>query len=142
MAKRVIGITLTVMVLLFSGCNKKPDKTVTVKSPNSEIYFTIETYYGRGAVSSDFTVVNAHLERNGQSDKRDVLDGETLEIKKIVWLNPNEAIICLQGGFTNTFRNQTNFHIDDHLSNSLHTYLQESEDGVCSSAMPFKSNQK
>lgn len=135
MSKQARGISLTVVALLLFGCNKKPDKIVNVKSPKSEIYFTIETYYGRGAVSSDFTVVNAHLERNKQSDVRDVLDGDTLEIEKIVWLNPNEATICLQGGFTNTFRNQTDFHIDDNGAKSLQLHLQDSGDGVCSSSI-------
>jgi hypothetical protein len=130
MTKLASGISAVLAILFVTGC--KADKIVTIKSPAAEIFFTLETDFGHGAVSSDYTRVYAHLERNGKKDKIDVLDGDDLEIKKIVWLNPNEVTICLQGGFTTIFRNHVTLHVDNSLSNSLRTHLQEDETGECS----------
>jgi hypothetical protein len=51
------------------GCYK-PDKITTVKLPDQEIFFTIETSVGHGAISSDYTHVYAHIERNGRRIKK------------------------------------------------------------------------
>jgi hypothetical protein len=115
-------------IVALSGC-AKPDQITTLKSPNSEFFYTVETYDGHGPVSSDFTRVYAHLERNGKVDKNLVLDGEYLVVAKVVWLGPNEAILCVPQGFTNTFRNQITLHVDNSPSNTLRTHLQEDNCG-------------
>jgi hypothetical protein len=51
------------------GC-AKPDRVAVFKSPDPELFYTVETYNGQGAVVSDFTRVYAHLERDGKTDIR------------------------------------------------------------------------
>ena len=65
------------------GCTK-PDRVAVFKSPDPELFYTVETYNGQGAVVSDFTRVYAHLERDGKTDKKLVLDGEYLIIGKVI----------------------------------------------------------
>ncbi len=64
----------------------------------------METFNGHGAADSDFTRVYAHLERNGKSDRKLVVDGGYLEISKITWTGPHDVTLCKQAGTTNSFR--------------------------------------
>jgi len=74
-------IALYLTVSFISGC-AKPDHVTTVKSPTEGVFYTVETFNGHGAADSDFTRVYAHLERNGESDKKLVVDGGYLEIAR------------------------------------------------------------
>jgi hypothetical protein len=89
---------LTVLLFSFiSGC-AKPDHVTTIKSPTEGVFYTVETFNGHGAADSDFTRVYAHLERNGKSDKKLVVDGGYLEISKIIWTGPHDVTLCKQAG--------------------------------------------
>jgi len=67
----------------------------------------------------------AHLERNGKSRSIIVLDGGDLRVKSIRWNGQSDATICIEGGITNSFRNQVTLvaaessvrvrnHLDEH----------------------------
>ena len=111
------------------GC-AKPDQIVRIDSSAPGMYFTIETYHGQGAISSDFTKIYVHLENGNKSDRELVLDGEYLEDTKVTWLNPNEVTLCMPDGITDTFRNRVRLsagadsqtirsHLREHCSNNL-----------------------
>jgi hypothetical protein len=95
---------------------------VTIKSPINGVFYSVETFYGKGAMSSDFTWVYAHLEHAGKSDKMLVLSGEYLKISNIIWTSPNENTICLEGGITNTFRNEVTLSVGG-VSETIRNHL-------------------
>ncbi|MGA2001664.1 MAG: hypothetical protein ABSG52_16905 [Terriglobales bacterium] len=104
------------------GC-AKPDTVTTLKSPTPGVFYTVETHYGHGPVSADFTRVYAHVERDGKTDKKLVLDGENLVITKAVWANPNEITLWVSGR-TNTYRNEVTL-IAGSWSLTIHNQLEE-----------------
>ncbi len=89
---------------LLMGCSK-PDKVLTFPSSAEGIFYTVEEYHAGGPVSDTVRVI-AHLERNGKSASVLVLDGENLTVKAVRWNNESNVTICIEGGITNTFRNQ------------------------------------
>jgi len=111
------------LTAVVSGC-AKPDNVVTLKSPTDGIFYTVETYHNHTPVSDD-TRVYAHLERNGKTKKNLVLDGGDLTVEKIIWTSPHEGTFCLQGGITDTFRNEVTLILDDNISETMHHHLQE-----------------
>ena len=111
------------IVVLFTGC-AHPDKVVTSESPSDGLFYTIEEYHAAGPVS-DTDRVYARFQRHGKSSKMLVLDGGDLTITSIRWTTPTDVTLCVDGGVTNTFRNQVtlfagdesltvNNHIDEH----------------------------
>jgi hypothetical protein len=113
---------LFLIASLLWGCSK-PDQVITFKSPIDGIFYTVETYYGRGP-SSDTNRVYAHLERNGKAKKMLVLEGENLTVAQITWDRPHEAILCLDGGITGIFRSEVTL-ISGDTSETIHNRLQE-----------------
>lgn len=111
------------IVSLISGC-AKPDHVTTVKSPTEGVFYTVETFNGHGAADSDFTRVYAHLERNGKSDRKLVVDGTYLEISKIIWAGPHDVTLCKQAGITNSFRSEVTL-ISGDTSETIHNHLEE-----------------
>jgi hypothetical protein len=110
-------------MILLAGCSH-PDKVVTSKSPTEGLFYTIEEYHAGGPVS-DTDRVYAHLERNGKSSKMLVLEGGDVTVTSVRWDAPSDVTLCMDGGITNTFRNQVtlfagdasvtvNNHIDEH----------------------------
>src|ERR1700730_3928155 len=83
---RLILLQLSIVI----GC-AKPDRVAVFKSPDPELFYTVEMYNGHGAASSDFTRVYAHLEHDGKTDKKLVLDGEYLIIGKVIWVSVNDV---------------------------------------------------
>jgi hypothetical protein len=111
-------------VCFVSGC-ARPDKVTTVKSPTEGLFYTVETTIGHGAISSDYTNVYAHLERNGKSARELVISGEYLESIQITWTTPHDAVLCLQSGsFTDLFRNEVTLRSGG-TSETIHNHLQE-----------------
>ncbi len=114
---------------LFSGCGK-PDKVTTIRSPTEGLFYTVETSFGHGAISSDYTNVYAHLERNGKSDRKLVIGGEYLESIKITWTSSHDVMLCLHpGSFTDSFSNEVTLIVGD-ASETIHNHLQEHCDGM------------
>lgn len=118
----LLGVLCLLLTLLLACA--KPDQVTTIKSPTEGVFYTVETFYGHGAIDTDVTRVYAHLERNGKSDKKLVLAGQYLEISKISWAGMHDATLCLQGGFTNSFHNEVTLSIDRD-SEEIHNYLRE-----------------
>jgi hypothetical protein len=123
--------TLLIQALLLTGC-AKPDRIVRVNSPVGELFLTVETWHGQGAISNDFTRIYAHFENKGKSDKELVLDGEYLEDTKVIWLNPSELKFCVPyGSPTDSFRSNLTLRAGDE-SWRLHSRLQENCNSVAS----------
>jgi hypothetical protein len=108
--KRYCFLTI-VLVSFISGC-AKPDRVITIKSPTDGVFYTVETFKA-GGPTSDTTRVYAHLERNGKAKRLLVLDGGNLTVKKIIWNDPHNATLCLDGGITETFRNHVTLIVGD-----------------------------
>jgi len=123
-------------VVIMSGCSK-PDGVTTVNSPTKGLFYTVETFKN-GGPTSDATRVFAHLERNGKGKKLLVLDGENLTVTKIIWSNPHDATFCLDGGITNTFRNEITLIVGDTPDDSetVYNHLREH----CGSTSTTSSN--
>jgi hypothetical protein len=135
MQRRDFLSALYFVVGLLTGC-AKPDHVTKMKSPLEEVFYTVETYYGRGP-SSDTNRVYAHLERNGKKKKMLVLEGENLTIAKITWDSPHEATLCLDGGITVTFRSEVTL-IAGNTSETIHNRLQEHCDATTFAAQPLE----
>jgi hypothetical protein len=120
---------LTVLVICFLACLvvgcARPNKVDRIPSPEVGLYLTVETFNGDVPVSSDFTRIYAHLERNGQSDKKLLLGGEYLSFSQISWTGSQAVSLCLTGGVTVQYFNEVTLSVDGG-SVKVHTYLSES----------------
>ncbi len=117
---------LTVLLGSFiSGC-AKPDRVITIKSPTVGVFYTVETFKA-GGPASDTTRVYAHFERNGEAKRLLVLEGGNLTVKKIIWNDPHDVTVCLDGGITETFRNHVTLIVGDAPDDSetINNSLQE-----------------
>jgi hypothetical protein len=124
---RAVLFYSALLSLAIFGCTR-PDKIETFKSPTEGISFTVESYNGGpGPLGSDITKVYAKFERHGKSRRIQVLEGDSLSIKKIIWNAPFDDTICLSGGITDRFRNQVTLILGDSLEDSvtLHNHLDE-----------------
>ncbi len=116
-------LIVVLIVSFIAGC-AKPDHVTTVKSPTEGVFYTVETFNGHGAADSDFTRVYAHLDRDGKSDRKLVVDGTYLEISKITWTGPHDVTLCKQAGITNSFRSEVTL-ISGDTSETIHNHLEE-----------------
>jgi len=123
MKKGILLAALSLMVASLTGC-ARPDRITAIKSPVDGLFYTVETFYGHGAPDSDFTSVYAHLERNGKADKQLVLNGTYLQISKLSWVGPHDVTLCMEGGITDSFRNQVTLRAGE-TSETVHNHLQE-----------------
>jgi hypothetical protein len=110
-------------LLFFFGC-AKPSTVRVIRSPISSVFLTIETYNGNGPVSAGDMRLYAHFSQDGETDRQLILDGENLTISKLSWEKPNELVICLSGGITDTFRNEVTLIIG-RSDRSVHSSLRE-----------------
>jgi hypothetical protein len=123
-------LVLLIAVGIFAGCAliAHPDSVQRFDSPVAGLFFTVETRYGHGAVSPDFTQVYAHLEANGKNDRELVMDGEYLEKINVIWLSPTEVALCVEKGyregFTDHFRNYATLRAGG-VSKTIHSHFQE-----------------
>lgn len=123
----LLKLTTPCLLVIIVACSKsKPDQVTRFNSPNDGVFYTIETYYGHGAIDNDNTRVYLHLERKGRSEKAVVLSGTYVTVKRIDWLNQKENRIYIDGGFTDTFRNQVTIFVGGE-SETFHAYLQEDQ---------------
>jgi hypothetical protein len=108
--KQKLWLATACLACVFAGCADivRPDNVQRFDSPVAGLFFTVETWYGHGAVSPDFTRVYAHLEAKGKTDRELVLDGEYLEETKVTWLSPTDVTLCVETtyheGYTDHFR--------------------------------------
>jgi hypothetical protein len=114
-----------------AGCSSlKADKVITIKSSSPDVFYTVEIFNGDGPVSADVTRVYAHLQRDGQSARLSVLEGEYLSVERVTWLGPNEVSLCISHGITTIFRNRVTLRVEG-ASEKIRTHLQEASKGVC-----------
>lgn len=139
MSKMFVLTVVYLIVFLLSGCSK-PDSVTKINSPTNGVFYTVETFKA-GGPTSDTTKVYAHLERNGKHKKLLVLDGENLTVTKILWNSSHGATLCLDGGITNTFRNEVTLITGDAPDDSetFTNYLQD-HCGSTSTASPESPN--
>jgi hypothetical protein len=105
------------------GC-ARPDHVESIKGPVEGVFYTVETFHGRGAIDSDFTRVYAHLERNGKSDRQLVVDGSYLEFSRIIWASPHDVTLCMKAGLTNSFRTEVTLIVGN-AAETIHNHLEE-----------------
>lgn len=122
-------LVLLIAVGVFAGCAliAHPDRVQRFDSPVAGLFFTVETWYGRGAIAPDFTRVYAHVEANGKTDRELVLDGEYLEKTKVIWLSPAEVTLCVettyQEGYTDHFRSYVTLSVGG-VAKTIHSHYQ------------------
>lgn len=110
MSRRFKLVLAYLLSLFVFGC-EKPSSVKVVKSPTDSIFLTVESYGGKGPASADDTRLYAHFSQDGAADRKLILEGEYLEISKLYWVKPDELMICLAGGITDTFRNEVTLSI-------------------------------
>lgn len=121
-------LVLLIAVGVFAGCAliAHPDSVQRFDSPVAGLFFTVETWYGHGAIAPDFTRVYAHLEANGKTREL-VLDGEYLEKTKVIWLSPTEVTLCVettyQEGYTDHFRSYVTLSVGG-VAKTIHSRYQ------------------
>ena len=120
-SSRLLGITFFLMAL--SSCSGEPDERQLMYGPNNDIVYVVEMFHGSGAPSSDDTNIYAMSEENKQS-RRLVLSGENLDIKKIVWKDATNVVICLTGGITSHYSNLVTVPLHSGSTN-IHNHLVE-----------------
>lgn len=118
----MMRLSAAIGLILLAGCSK-PDMVLIFPSPAEGLFYTVEEYRAGGPVSDTVRVV-AHLERNGASDSMLVLDGGDITVKAVRWDSQNEVTICIEGGITNTFRNQVTLFAEQ-LSVTIRNRLDE-----------------
>jgi hypothetical protein len=121
--RRFFLAIMFLLIVLSSGC-AKPDEVVTFQSPVAGVFYTVETYYNHTPVS-DTTNVYAHLERDGKKTKMLVLEGGDLTVPKIIWNNSLDVTLCIDGGFTETFRTYVTLRDDRESSLTIRNHLME-----------------
>lgn len=88
---------------LMCGC-AKPDKVKDYPSQDPDIFLFAETYYGKGAITSDNLRVYVNLRNKGKLDRVLVLEG-AFTVEHVSWFSKNEVKICLSDGISNIYRN-------------------------------------
>lgn len=99
------NLLLAAALTAFTACHR-PDEVRKVPSPAPGLSLSVETYYGRGAVAPDQTLLYADFSHSGQSARELILVGSNLSIADLRWDGPSALIICLSGGYTGTFHNE------------------------------------
>ena len=118
---RNVFLSLVLFASLVLLACAKPNAVRTFNSPTERVFYTVETYYGRGP-SSDTTRVYANLGHGG--GKVLVLEGENLTVTNVIWNGQHSATLCLDGGITDTFRNEVTL-ISGSVSETILNRLQE-----------------
>jgi len=108
---------------VLGGC-ARPSSVNKIQSTRAGLYLTVETFNGNGPVASDFTRVFANLDLYGDTTKQLVVDGEYLEISKVVWPEPGALTICINSGITNSFHNEVTLILGE-SSQTIHSILNE-----------------
>lgn len=89
-------ICVMAMLALFSAsCSRSPPHEVTtIKTPQSDIHLTFE-YWNLGMLVSDSARLVAHLVKDGVEDKKILIDGDYVHIRKITWPSPDTMVVCV-----------------------------------------------
>jgi hypothetical protein len=110
-------------IAMLSGCHAKPDQIVTTPSPDSSVFYTVETFRGDGPLSSGSTDVYAHLKAGSDIDRKLVLHGLYLNTR-VTWTDRDNADLCLAGGLTSEFYNEVTLNAGKAYK-TIHNHLKE-----------------
>jgi hypothetical protein len=110
-------------IAMLSGCHAKPDQIVMTPSPDSSVFYTVETFRGDGPLSSGSTDVYAHLKAGSDMDRKLVLHGLYLNTR-VTWTDRDNADLCLAGGLTSEFYNEVTLNAGKAYK-TLHNHLKE-----------------
>jgi hypothetical protein len=110
--KLPFSVALSAIMMGIVGCSR-PDKVTTYRSPNSALFYTVETVSGDGPMSSGSTEVYANLRDADKTRRMLVLRGVYLQIDSVVWNSPNDATLCVAGGISSIFRNEITLNGDN-----------------------------
>jgi len=112
--------------LFLSGC-AAPDHVATYRSPIDGVFYTVETFYGRGAADDDYSRVYANFTYGGQTDRQLVLGGEYLEVSRIEWINGHDVVLCVHSVTTGSFLSEVHLvagpvavTVRNHLQQNCH----------------------
>lgn len=135
-AMKRIGVAVAVVVVcialvLFVRWHARPDTVTIINSPVAGVFYTVETTYGHGAVSNDYTNVYAHFRHGNKSDKKLVLAGDYIDFSKISWMDSHNIVFCLSTGLTNTYYNEVTLSADGAFT-TIHNHLLEENASTCS----------
>jgi hypothetical protein len=113
---------------------------MTIKSPVEGVFYTVEISRA-GGLASNTTRVYAHFQRYEKTKKVLILEGDDITVSRIVWNGPHDATLCLNGGFTNTFRNEVTLIVGDAPEDSfaIHNRIDE-HCGTTSTIAPNAGN--
>jgi hypothetical protein len=85
----------------------------------------VETSYGHGAVSNDYTNVYAHYSNGKTEDRELVLNGPYLEKTTVRWNAPNDVDLCIGKGRTVEFWNWVTLAPEGLSPLEIHNHLNE-----------------
>jgi hypothetical protein len=117
-----------VLGALLSAC-AKPNRVVKVLSPTPGLTYETEYFNGAGAAVSDTGRVYARAVVGGITYRILVLEGDNLDVERVVWNLPANVTLCVNDGLITTFRQSiyllvgprivsvTN-HVDSHCGSS------------------------
>jgi hypothetical protein len=91
-------IILCLLVNVISAC-ANDERIKTINSPVDGVFYTVET-------TDAYTRVYARSERDGKFDKQLVLEGNRLQLSKVIWNTPYDVTLCLERGTTESFHSQ------------------------------------
>jgi len=102
-------------VLLLCACSKppSPDESKTFQGPDNGVVYVVETFYGSGAPSADYTRVLARAASSAGNEGQIVLSGENLTLQSIKWVNSTNVEICLGTGITDRYANEVFVKVKD-----------------------------
>jgi hypothetical protein len=131
-----IGIAVAVLVVcitivLVVRWRARPDNVTIINSPAVGVFYTVETTYGLGPASSDYTNVYAHFRHGNKSDKKLVLSGDYVGFSKVFWTDPHNIVLCLSAELTNRYYNEVTLSADDAFT-TIHNHLLEENAATCS----------
>ena len=88
-----------VFPVLLASCRAAPNQVQHFPIKQSPNYISVETFYGYGPVSSDYTrVFYVQAKKDVDEQKLFVISGDYLVVEKIIKLDVNRVLICISKG--------------------------------------------
>ena len=93
----------SLMAVSLMGCSR-PAETRSYPLWDGDLSYRVDLYRGDGPLSPNSTVVFAVFQTKAGHDEKLVLSGTDLDIKSVSWEAGSEGVLCLSGGYTETYR--------------------------------------
>jgi hypothetical protein len=119
-------LTALLATLFVAACSKTSTEVTELSVPDSSLKLTFSAGRGGGPLVADSSELTMSLHKGKESDSEVVLSGIYITLKRVTWDNPHNATICIDGGYTSTFRNNITLNANDqHYSYPVHFALRE-----------------